>query len=120
MAGPSAPQEPGSPGPGEDDALQARLSRIGEALERRRTEAEDAAARRDRPSSMGAMAVGMRAMSELVASVMVGAGLGWGLDYLVGSQPWGLIVGLGLGVIAGFLGVYRLAARGTAGPPAGD
>ena len=70
------------------------------------------------------MALGMRAMSELVAAVMVGAGLGWGVDYLVGSQPWGLMVGVGLGAVAGFWGVYRLAAGRTTReadePPDGD
>ena len=113
MATPSAPQEPGS---GEDKALDARLARIGEALERRRVEAAEVAARSSGPSSAGAMALGMRAMSELVAAVMVGAGLGWGFDALVGSPPWGLIAGLGLGAAAGFWGVYRLAAGRTSGP----
>jgi ATP synthase protein I len=51
---------------------------------------------------------------------VVGAGLGWGLDHLVGSDPWGLIVGLGLGAAAGFLGVYRLAAGTTTGPTDGS
>lgn len=120
MAGPSAPQEPGSPGAGADDALDARLDRIGEALDRRKTEAAEAARRRSGPSSAGAMALGMRAMSELVAAVMVGAGMGWGLDRLVGSEPWGLIAGLALGGAAGFWGVYRLAARSGGGSSAQD
>ena len=122
MAGPSAPRPPGQSGVGSDDALDARLDRIGEALERRRSEAVEAARRDASPSAAGAMALGMRAMSELVAAVMVGAGSGWGLDHLVGSGPWGLMVGLTLGAIAGFWGVYRLAAGRTASgagePPA--
>lgn len=113
MAAPSDPQQPGAGG---DEALDARLARIGEALERRKAEAAEAAGRASGPSSAGAMALGMRAMSELVAAVMVGAGLGWGLDALVGSQPWGLIAGLGLGAAAGFWGVYRLAAGRQSGP----
>ena len=117
MVGPSAPQGPGAPGQGADDALDARLGRIGEALDRRKTEAAEAARRRSGPSSAGAMALGMRAMSELVAAVMVGAGLGWGFDHLVGSDPWGLIAGLALGGVAGFWGVYRLAARSGGAPP---
>lgn len=124
MAGPSAPREPGKPGAGADDALDARLDRIGEALERRRTEAAQAARKASPASSTGAMALGMRAMSDLVGAVFVGGGLGWGIDYLAGSEPWGLMVGVGLGAVAGFWGVYRLAAgRATSEadePPDGD
>lgn len=98
------------PGAGADDALDDRLVRIGEALDRRREEAKQAGSRSSGASSAGAMALGMRAMSELIAAVMVGAGLGWGFDHLVGADPWGLIAGLGLGAVAGFWGVYRLAA----------
>lgn len=114
MAGPSAPQDPENAGSRADDALDARLDRIGEALERRKAEAAEVVARRAAgPSSAGAMAVGMRAMGELVGAGVAGAGLGWGVDHLVGSHPWGLTVGLALGAIAGFWGVYRLAAGGT-------
>ena len=115
MAGPSAPQDP-EKGPRADDALETRLGRLGEALDRRRDEAAEAARRRS-SSSAGAMALGMRAMSELVAAVMVGAGMGWSFDHFVGSDPWGLIVGLALGAIAGFWGVYRLAAGSGGGTP---
>jgi ATP synthase protein I len=121
MAGPSAPQEPGeTPVSGADDALDARLGSLTQALDRRKEDDAQAAELRKAPSSTGAMALGMRAMSDLVAAVVVGAGLGWGLDHLVGSDPWGLIVGLGLGAAAGFLGVYRLAAGTTTGPTDGS
>lgn len=97
----------------DDDALSSRLDKIGAALERRKTEAEEA--KRAPPAALGgAMAVGMRAMSELVAAVMVGAGLGWAIDRGLGSEPWGLVVGIAVGTIAGFWGVYRLAARSGA------
>ena len=56
-----------------------------------------------------AMAVGLRLSSELVAGVLVGAGLGWGFDRLLSTSPWGLIVFLLLGFIAGVINVMRAA-----------
>jgi ATP synthase protein I len=56
-----------------------------------------------------AMAVGLRLSSELVAGVLVGAALGWGFDRLLSTSPWGLIIFLLLGFIAGVLNVMRTA-----------
>ena len=39
----------------------------------------------------------MKLSSEFIAGVAVGAGLGWGIDRLAGTSPWGLIVFLLLG-----------------------
>src|SRR6195952_2653183 len=48
-----------------------------------------------------AMAMGFRLSSELVAGVLVGAGLGWGFDRLLSTSPWGLIVVLLLWFLSG-------------------
>jgi ATP synthase protein I len=56
-----------------------------------------------------AMAVGLRLSSELVAGVVVGAALGWGFDRLLSTSPWGLIVFLLLGFVAGVVSVMRTA-----------
>jgi ATP synthase protein I len=56
-----------------------------------------------------AMAMGLRLSSELVAGVLVGAGLGWGFDRLLSTSPWGLIVFLLLGFTAGVINVMRAA-----------
>ncbi len=55
------------------------------------------------------MAVGFRLSSELIAGVVVGAGIGWGLDHLLSISPWGLIVFVLLGFIAGVVNVVRSA-----------
>ena len=55
------------------------------------------------------MARGLRLSAELVGGVIVGAGLGLGLDYLLGSSPWGFIVLLLLGFAGGVLSVMRSA-----------
>jgi ATP synthase protein I len=55
------------------------------------------------------MARGLRLSTELVAAVLVGAGLGWFLDRWLGISPWGMIVLLLLGFAAGVLNVMRAA-----------
>ena len=61
------------------------------------------------------MARGLRLSSELVAGVLVGAGMGWLLDRWLGTSPWGLFVFLMLGFAAGVMNVMRVAglAAGT-------
>ena len=55
------------------------------------------------------MARGLRLSSELVAGVLVGAGLGWLIDRWLGISPLGLIVFLLLGFAAGVVNVMRTA-----------
>ena len=47
----------------------------------------------------------------LVAATAIGAGLGWLLDRWLGWAPWGMTVGLLVGVAAGFLEIFRLVMR---------
>jgi F0F1-type ATP synthase assembly protein I len=37
--------------------------------------------------------------------------LGWGADLLLGSSPWGLVGGIVLGSIIGFIQFFRLTSR---------
>ena len=57
-------------------------------------------------------------MSEFVASVVVGAVIGWAIDHWLGSSPVALILFIGLGTAAGFWSVYRIAV-GPSGRPGG-
>lgn len=69
---------------------------------------------RERPaaSPLGSPAAGgtakaMRAATDLVAALAVGGGLGYAIDHWLGTKPWGMIILLFLGFIAGFLNIYR-------------
>ena len=55
------------------------------------------------------MARGFRLSSELIAGVVVGALIGWGIDHLLSISPWGLIVFVLLGFTAGVVNVIRSA-----------
>jgi ATP synthase protein I len=63
----------------------------------------------DRAARASAMALGFRLSSELVAGVAVGAGIGWGFDRLLSTSPFGFIVFLLLGFVAGVFNVVRSA-----------
>jgi F0F1-type ATP synthase assembly protein I len=49
----------------------------------------------------------LAAMSRLVGAVVVGAGGGALLDHQLGWSPWGVVGGLGLGLVAGFWSLFR-------------
>lgn len=57
------------------------------------------------------MAAGYRMSAEFVAAIFVGAIFGFGVDWLVGSSPAGLIVGVFFGFAAGVMGLIRSAKR---------
>jgi len=98
----------------DEAALSARLGsldhRLSEIRDNRKlrtdqpgTESGDTAAR------TSAMALGFRLSSELVAGVVVGAAIGWGVDRWLSTSPFGLIVFLLLGFTAGVVNVVRSA-----------
>lgn len=58
----------------------------------------------------GDMALGLRIGVELVAGVLFGVALGYGIDRWLDTKPWGMIFMIFLGAIAGFMNVYRLTA----------
>lgn len=51
--------------------------------------------------------LGWRVAIEWAVAVLFGYGLGYLLDHLLGSMPWGLVFCLLLGNIAGLLNIYK-------------
>jgi ATP synthase protein I len=103
----------------EEAALSARLQRLGEGLARERASRSSDSPGEDRATTASGYAKGFRLSSELVAGVVVGAGIGWLLDRWLGISPWGLIIFLLLGFTAGVLNVMRSAGV-VAGGMSGD
>jgi ATP synthase protein I len=61
-----------------------------------------------------------RLASEFVAAIIVGAGVGYGIDLLFGTRPWAMVILLLLGFAAGVVNVVRASAEmnaATAVPP---
>src|SRR5260370_9823117 len=105
----------------DEAALSARLG----SLDNRLSEIRDSRKiRTDQPGTEGgdraarasAMALGFRLSSELVAGVAVGAGIGWGFDRLLSTSPFGFIVFLLLGFVAGGVNVGSSAGRASSRP----
>jgi ATP synthase protein I len=93
---------------GRDGDFDRRMRELDAALAARRPAAQ---APDERPGSGGMSGIGnaLRLSSEFIAAILVGAGLGWFLDRMAGTSPWGLIVFLFLGFGAGVLNVLRSA-----------
>lgn len=101
-----------------DSELSARLRRLGTQIERKRPPASPAHSPRSgssgSPSSLGQA---MTLSTEFVAGVIAGGMLGWIFDRVLGTKPWGLIVLLMLGFVAGVFNVMR--ASGFSGARSG-
>src|SRR5690349_1555231 len=98
----------------EEAALSARLERLDHRLAAKRHETQDQIEQQGGGSETAAarasaMARGFRLSSELVAGVVVGAVIGWGVDKLLSTSPFGLIVFFLLGFVAGVVNVVRSA-----------
>ncbi|WP_421853295.1 AtpZ/AtpI family protein [Oricola sp.] len=90
----------------EVDDLESRRKSLDEALAARRGVAEPEPKDRNAGGATG-VANALKLSSEFVAGVLVGAGIGYLLDRIVGTTPWGMIVFLLLGFAAGVLNVLR-------------
>ncbi len=87
-----------------------RLRRLGQKLDATQKRQADRA-KRPPPGQMG---IAGRFATELVAAVVVGGGVGWGIDWLFGhfghhTQPLFLVIFFVLGAAAGILNVKRAA-----------
>ncbi len=103
--------------PPEEAALSARLKRLGERLEHSNaSRSSDGSASRPATDHSG-FARGFRLSSELVAGVLVGAGIGWLIDKGLGTLPWGMFVFAMLGFAAGVWNVMRQAGMASGGVP---
>lgn len=48
---------------------------------------------------------------SLVGGILLFGGLGYGFDAWKGTEPWGVVTGLMLGVVVGFYGLVKTAWR---------
>src|SRR5882757_10289444 len=115
MADKNGPDGTGETGRGKQHEADIR----DDDLERRRRELEASLATRlpnrlegkddAKAGSAAGYGQAVKLSSEFIAGVVVGAGIGWIIDRLAGTSPWGMIVFLLLGFGAGVLNVLRSA-----------
>jgi ATP synthase protein I len=100
-----------------EDAGKQKPPSLDEFSKRLDAARGDKAKEENSPEGTGAaFGRAFRVASELLAALFVGAALGLGLDKLLGSTPWLLLAGLGLGFAAGIRNVSR-ALKDMNAPP---
>jgi ATP synthase protein I len=92
-----------------DAELDARRDRLAAKLQHVKPDMAAEGTGDAHSQSAAGFAVALRLSSEFVAGIVVGASLGWFFDRALGTSPWGLIVFLLLGFLAGVLNVLRSA-----------
>ena len=91
-----------------DSELSERFKRLEAQLEQKRPSGPARADASGPPrSDPSAMSRAFRMSTEFVAGVLAGGGLGYLLDRVAGTRPWGMIVLLLLGFGAGIYNVMR-------------
>ncbi len=83
-----------------------------EDLDRRLREARSTQERGEAASSRTrSIGQALRLATEMASALFVGVVMGWGLDKLLGTRPWLMLLFLVLGMAAGTLNAYRTAKR---------
>ena len=100
-------REPTSSG---DADLSARLKSLDSRLDQAAGHRSQTTESHARPKSDSkAIGQAFRLSAEFVSGVIAGGIVGWLVDRLFGTSPWGLIVCLILGFCAGMLNLMRAA-----------
>jgi len=105
--------------PTPDDPSQRALKRLDNKLE------TFEASRRAKPSLLGtagSASDGYRLLGQMLGGVLGGLGLGWLLDHVVHTSPWGvvggLLIGAGLSIYSTVRTASAMSARAAKGAPA--
>ncbi|MEO9462770.1 MAG: AtpZ/AtpI family protein [Marinomonas sp.] len=88
-----------------------------DALEERLKAAQEREEERNQPKISGVDAnyrSGNRVLADLLGGIFGGIVIGWTFDYFAGTTPWGLLVGLFLGIGVAFRNVIRSANAAAA------
>ncbi|TVR10922.1 MAG: ATP F0F1 synthase subunit I [Salinarimonadaceae bacterium] len=98
--------------PNDEADLSTRLerldSRLGEISEGRAGAQKDRARAASNTSGLGQA---FRLSAEFISGVIAGGLLGWLIDRLLGTSPWGLLVCMLLGFGAGMLNMLRASGE---------
>lgn len=86
----------------------ARLGQLDDRLARAAaTEAARTGA--DRPPADPNARLANRVLADLIGGIAGGALIGWLIDRLFDTAPWGLMVMLALGIVVAFRNIFRIA-----------
>ena len=94
------------PEPASEDS---RLVSLTERLDRAEAGEAERTAAKAGPETDANYKLGNRVLAELVGGIGGGALVGWTIDYIAGTEPWGLLVVLFLGIVVAFRNIFRSA-----------
>ena len=92
-----------------EDPFSQRLKRLEDRIEAARASRAEPVSRVGAKYTQGSLA--WRMVAELVAGMLLGLGIGWGLDGLLGTRPGFLVLFVLLGFAAGVRVMMRTAAE---------
>ena len=102
-----AENEPGQNPHGAEDA---RLTALEQRLDRAQ-EREAARTGRGRKTPDGGYRMGNRILAAMIGALAGSALVGWVVDRILDTAPWGLIVALFLGIAVAFRNIIRIANK---------
>jgi ATP synthase protein I len=91
------------------DSLEERRDRLHEKLERARP--KDEGIEKSNDVSRKGYSQALKISSEFISAIVVGGIIGYLLDLLLPTKPWGMIVFILLGFCAGVLNVLRTTGK---------
>lgn len=107
MSGSAGGNDHGEMSPEEREAFEQRVVELDQRLSNATAEQRKPPVVHDDVRRNRALGQGLQMALDLVLGPVVGAGIGWGLDRLLGTSPVLFFVFLGLGIAAGILNLVR-------------
>ncbi len=92
-----------------EDPFSERLKRLEDRISAAKASRAEPVSRVGAKYTQGSLA--WRMVTELVAGMLLGLGVGWGLDWLFGTRPVFLVLFVLLGFAAGIRVMMRTAAE---------
>ena len=107
MSGSAGGEGRGDMSPDERKAFEQRMSELDKRLRDATISQNKPPVAHDDVRRNKALGLGMQMALDLVLAPVFGAGIGWGLDKLLGTRPVMLLVFLAFGIAAGILNLTR-------------
>ncbi len=96
----------------ETKELDSRLEELDAKLAQMTQQGDqDQGAQQGNGANASGLAMAWRLGSEFIAGVFVGGAIGWLIDKWFGLAPWGMIIFILLGFMAGMLNMLRSAGK---------
>lgn len=92
-----------------DEDLARRLESLESRLGKQKTNRKEAEEPKSTKGDRAGIGQAFRLSSEFIAGIVVGAVIGYAIDQIFGTTPWGMIIFFMLGFAAAILNVLRAA-----------